>query len=616
MYRALAVLALLAACHHAKVHKPGDEWLEAIKFEGNHAMPNSALLTGLALHRAEQQGRAADPYQVQLDTDRLKGQYMREGFFDVDVQARVERKGDAATVIFVIQEGRRAVTRVQISGLPPEVTFGDVRAKLPLPDNAPFVYEIYDTAKIPLLGVIQNAGYAHAKLDATVDAEITTHTAVIKLVFTPGPRCTFGTVVVQGVTGDLEQAILERLHFHPGEIYSPDAISATQRDIYAMSRFSTVQITPDSGDAAVVNLKIAVSEGARHQLTFGGGFGVDPISYEVRGRAGYSIAGWPAPLYNLNIDLRPAYAYLRDGTGFEPRMRAVATLDRQDLFFTHAKGTVELDFNYLAYEAFTEYGPEAQIGYEYQIVPHFVVRAGWLIQRYDFRDINPLVVGPIAQMIGLNQVEFAAAYKEAVVLDLRDNPVEPRWGFYAEMQAFQGGKFSGGDYTYQQLIPEVRGYVPIGPVVLAARARYGAIFGDAPPTERFYAGGANSNRGFGERELSPSVTGMIAGDSGEITVPYGGTGMIDTSVEARIPIVKIKSMPLNGVVFADGGDVTLTPSQLNVDNLCWAVGLGLRLVTVVGPVRADFGYRIDRTGADDPEPGSTFAFHISLGEAF
>ena len=38
-------------------------------------------------------------------------------------------------------------------------------------------------------------------------------------------------------------------------------------------------------------------------------------------------------------------------------MRAITRLDRQDLFATFAKGTVEVDFNYLAYEAFTEYGP-------------------------------------------------------------------------------------------------------------------------------------------------------------------------------------------------------------------------------------------------------------------
>ena len=158
--------------------------------------------------------------------------------------------------------------------------------------------------------------------------------------------------------------------------------------------------------------------------------------------------------------------------------------------------------------------------------------------------------------------------------------------------------------------------MPIGPVVLAARARYGAIWGDAPPTERFYAGGANSNRGFSERELSPSITGAIAGESGQITIPYGGTGMVDTSLEARIPIASIKTMPLNLVLFGDGGDVTLTPQEVLKEQLYWAVGAGLRLLTVVGPVRADFGYRLNRTGIADAEPESRYAFHLSLGEAF
>ncbi|HEV7559483.1 MAG TPA: hypothetical protein VGO00_28600, partial [Kofleriaceae bacterium] len=66
---------LLAGCHHAPPHKPGDEWLESIEFEGNQQISDDDLLTGLALHRAQKAGRAPDLYQVQVDTDRLKGQY-------------------------------------------------------------------------------------------------------------------------------------------------------------------------------------------------------------------------------------------------------------------------------------------------------------------------------------------------------------------------------------------------------------------------------------------------------------------------------------------------------------------------------------------------------------
>ncbi|HEV7558520.1 MAG TPA: BamA/TamA family outer membrane protein, partial [Kofleriaceae bacterium] len=477
-------------------------------------------------------------------------------------------------------------------------------------------YEVYDLAKVNLLGAVQDAGYAHAKLDAKVRADLPTHTAFVELAFTPGPKCKFGNIDVHGVDGDLRDAILHRLDFAPGDTYSNRAVTKTQREIYGMGRFSTVQVQPEDGDGEVVNMKVAVSESAAHQVTLGGGFGIDPISYEVRGRAGYEVTGWPMPLDTVTVDLRPAYAYLRDGSGYEPRMRAVTRLERQDLFATYAVGSVEVGYNYLAYEAFTEYGPEAQLGYELRLHwPRLKLRVGYLIHYYDFRDPSELVDPALQMMIGIDHPELVGAYQQSIIADFRDHPVEPRLGIYGEIKVTEGTKYAGGDYTYQQVVPELRGYVPIGPVVIAARARYGAIYGEVPPTERFYAGGSTSQRGFAERELSPSVTGTLMNGS-TITVPYGGAGLIDTSIEARFPLARIKKMPLGAVVFLDGGDVTERPAELDIANLNWAAGLGLRLLTVVGPVRADFGYRLNRTGPDDPQPGSSYAFHLSLGEAF
>jgi outer membrane protein assembly factor BamA len=213
--------------------------------------------------------------------------------------------------------------------------------------------------------------------------------------------------------------------------------------------------------------------------------------------------------------------------------------------------------------------------------------------------------------IGIDHPEMVGAYEQSLIADFRDHPIEPRWGLYAEMKVTEGTRFAGGSYEYQQVSPELRGYVPIGPVVLAARARYGAIFGGVPPTERYYAGGSVSQRGFSERELSPSVTGPVNGTT--ITVPYGGAGLLDNSVEARFPLATVKSMPLGGVVFLD---VTDKPSELSLARLNYALGFGLRLKTIIGPARFDFGYRLNRTGPMDPEPGSKYAFHLSLGEAF
>jgi translocation and assembly module TamA len=98
--------------------------------------------------------------------------------------------------------------------------------------------------------------------------------------------------------------------------------------------------------------------------------------------------------------------------------------------------------------------------------------------------------------------------------------------------------------------------------------------------------------------------------------PYGGAAMVDTSFEVRAQLGTIRKMGVGGVVFLDGGDVTTTPAALDFGNLNWAAGAGLRVFTVIGAVRFDFGYRLNRTGPMEPEPNSHYAFHLSIGEAF
>ncbi len=612
-------VTLLASCSRNKPHKPGDEWLKTIKFEGNKEISRSKLKTGLQLRRVQKAGRAPDLYQVDLDRKRLQGQYAREGFFEADVQSRIDRETDEATVVFSIAEGERSRTKVAIIGLPddPDLTTKAVRDQLPIPDGAPFNYETYNLAKPLILGAVQNAGYAHAKLDAQVNGDVATHTANVTLAFTPGPKCKFGTISVQGVDGALRDAILGRLAFKTGETYSIAAVAASQRAIYGLQRFSTVQVQPEDGENAVVNMKVAVAKAAAQQVALGGGFGIEPTVIEVRGRAGYEILGWPHPLEKLTIDLRPAYAYLRDGTGYQPRIRTLARLEHQDLFLPYAIGSVEGGFDYLAYEAFTEYGPRAQLGYELQLgTRKLKLHGGYKIHRYNFRAANELIDDELQMRIGIDQPERVAGFTQSLVADYRDNQVEPRLGFYGEIKVTEATRFAGSDYEYLQVIPELRGFVPLGSVVFAGRARYGRFFGDVPASERFFSGGSTSQRGFSERRLSPSVTGTLM-NGNQVTVPYGGAGLIDTSVEGRFPIMTIRKMPLGGVVFLDGGDVTEEAGDLTLSNLAYSFGLGLRLKTLVGPVRADLGYRLNRVGTvDDPAPGTKFAFHLSLGEAF
>jgi outer membrane protein assembly factor BamA len=615
-----AACALAATgCHHAVVHKPGEEWLSEIKVVGNHSIGDDVIVDGLGLHRALVGGRAIDPYQLSLDADRIRGLYLRRGFFDVDVRTHVKREGGAQTAIFTIDEGVRAGTKVDITGLPDgDTRLRDaVRKTLPLADGAPFDYDAYDNAKRRFADAVQNAGYAHARVDAHVVADRAQHLAVVTLDYDLGPLCTFGDIQINGASQELLDAATARLEIEKGAKYSTGAIEASRSGLYQMGRFSSVRFEPQLGDdkSTVIPVKISVAEGARHTTQLGGGAGIDPLSYEVRGRAGYSVAGWPTPLTTTAIDLRPAYALLRDQDHYEPRARALLSMNRMDLFAPYITGTAELGVDYLVVEAYSLFGPRARLGLSTPLgSPKIQARVGWQLQVVEFQDINPLVDPFTIHRIGLDQTQRSGKYEAAITIDLRDHPIEPRLGLFAEVKAAVGTEFAGGSLDFFEIEPELRGYVPIGPFTIAARARYGGIFGDVPVVERFYAGGASSNRGFSERRLSPSETGYLDGNL--ISIPIGGAGLIDSSVELRLPLGTLYGVAIGGVTFLDGADVTDSATAIDPLNLHWSAGVGLRIATAIGPVRFDVGRRLDRTGSGEPEIGELWAFHLSLGEAF
>ncbi|HEY4178355.1 MAG TPA: BamA/TamA family outer membrane protein [Kofleriaceae bacterium] len=605
-------ISLVGACATTAAHKPGEEYLAKIDVVGNKQVKDKDLTEGLALQRVQKRGRAPDPYQVSVDQDRIKGEYVRRGFLDADVRSRVERKGDAATVIYTVDEGVRAKTKVEVYGIDEPALVAEVKKTLTLKDGDYFDYAKYDLSKEALRGVALDAGYAHTTLTPTVYADRATNVAIVGLDYDLGKKATFGGVTIEGVDGDLKDAVEDRLYFHPGQQYSSRAIAQTSHALYGLNRFSTVRVSPDlDSGGETVAMKVSVAQSAQHEVKLGGGFGADPTAYEVRGRAGYSITAWPFALDTVSVDLRPAYAYLRDGSGYEPRVRALAKLERQDLLWTYSTGTIEGGYDYLTYEAYTSYGPRARLGFSTPIISQRLnVQVGWGIQEAQFSKINALIDDTLQQQIGIDHPERVAAFTQALVLDLRDNLIEPTKGFYAEGRIAEGGAYAGGSYNYYSVVPELRGYVPLGPVVIAARARTGGIFGDIPPTERFFSGGSSTQRGFSERKLAPSAVGM--GQS----IPYGGGGLVETGLEARIPITTVRKMPVGAVTFLDGGDVTETYSDLNYGNLHWAAGVGLRVKTIIGPARLDVGWRLNRTGGMNPDPESKWAFHLGIGEAF
>jgi outer membrane protein insertion porin family len=124
---------------------------------------------------------------------------------------------------------------------------------------------------------------------------------------------------------------------------------------------------------------------------------------------------------------------------------------------------------------------------------------------------------------------------------------------------------------------------------------------DLPASERFFAGGDTTIRGFPLDSVGAPNTISPSG------FPRGGNALLLMNAELRMSVWR----DLGAAFFLDGGNVYDRVSEVNLSELRGSLGFGLRYKSPIGPIRFDVGFKIDRRPA---EPSR--AFHFSIGQAF
>lgn len=621
-------MGLVAACGApARVQTPAADRIAAIRIVGNQALPTGELEPALALHDAIGDGAAIDPFVLAADINRIRAAYLKRGFFEVEVTARVDRgAGASPVVVFHVVEGRRATTRVEVTGLPPELAIAQVRALVALPEGAPFDYAAYEEAKQPLTQLVVNAGYAHAAVRSSVLADPTGATATLRYDIAAGVRCTFGAVrFPDGMPQTLRDAVRARLAFAPGDRFSQRALDESQAAIYEIGRFSSARfVTEGAAGDPVVAISVELVEASRYELHLGGGVGYDPLNWELRGLGGFGITPAALPLLTVSTDARVAVTtpHQIDFDQLLPKISALVALRYLDLLWPRMRGEAELGASYQTVEAYTWTGEHVGLAIAAPLGPRWLqLRIGWVLEELEFTSPSLALDADTQARLRLDHPQRRGAYQASLQLDLRDNPIEPHRGAFLDLRATYGTPAAGGDLTYLQLTPEAHGYLSIGAgIVVAARARVGAIYGDVPVTERYFSGGTSGQRGFAARQLSPLASATTP-DGVVHTVAIGGAGLLETGIELRRRLGTLASYPVGINVFLDGADVTETPGQLDPSNLYWAAGVG-GWAKPVGDfkVRIDLGYRLNERGPDDPLRARRWfdklAFALGIGEAF
>jgi outer membrane protein insertion porin family len=182
-----------------------------------------------------------------------------------------------------------------------------------------------------------------------------------------------------------------------------------------------------------------------------------------------------------------------------------------------------------------------------------------------------------------------------LVADGRDAADAPQRGYRYEVQFERAANVLGGDRVFSQMVVDLRQYAPvlrqtareapsarktIAPVV-ATRLMGGHSTGDVPLSEEFFLGGFDLLRGY---DLF-----SIRGDR-----------FFLGSAELRVPV----GPGLQAVGFTDIGTAWLPGARASLNDIKSSIGLGLRFISPIGPIRFDAAY------------GSRLQTYISLGQSF
>jgi outer membrane protein insertion porin family len=605
--------------------------------------------------------KAGQPFSdstVGADVLRIQGYYRQRGFSAVKVTSQVERREPKAgsefvRVRLVIAEGVRSVIdSVNFQGN----TAIDAAALRSAIGSAPgqpyFEPRISDDGdSIALLYL--NRGYPEVTVEPAPKA--IGDGSKVELVFNvrEGPQILIDHVLIVGNQRTSRDTIMREVQLKSGQPLSQQQEDETRTRITALGLFRRVDISylQLPGERNRRDVVITVEEAPVNTISYGGGLEggkrlvrssetADAVEeFQIAPRGFFQIGRRNLFGKDRSLDLFTRVSFRPKGVSATPG--ATPSLE------TDAGG-----YGFNEYLTRLTYGERRILGTESDItISGGLEQADRSSFAFNRRGASATITRRINRTLGISgrygidktelvriKSNFAAqpdidrlfpqvrlsSVASSLIRDTRVDPLEPTGGSLigadAELAARRIGSQVGffktflQGFTYRQL-PRARS------TVLVFGARVGLATGfprtvttdgvttiveDLPASERFFAGGDTTVRGFTLDRLGAPDT--IDSDG----FPTGGNGLIVLNAEARIPL----RGGLGAVAFVDGGNVWPTVSDMDFSQMRGSVGFGLRYRSPVGPIRVDLGFKLDRRMLPEGERERPTALHISLGQAF
>src|SRR5207249_6618348 len=165
----------------------------------------------------------------------------------------------------------RNVTGVQTCALP------ILKRDLLLQVGDPFNRALFQASADTIVSRLKNLGYPYADILRNYDVDVAALRAVATLEALPGARMRVGQVLITGAEKVDTGTLRRMLSVRAGDWFRQDQLYLTQRDLYGLGMFRSVNVvladtTPPPGESTV-RVVVRVSEAPRHRIRVGAGYG-------------------------------------------------------------------------------------------------------------------------------------------------------------------------------------------------------------------------------------------------------------------------------------------------------------------------------------------------------
>jgi outer membrane protein insertion porin family len=429
-----------------------------------------------------------------------------------------------------------------------------------------------------------------------------------------GPQLTVDRVIVRGNRRTESEVIRRTIEVRPGDPVSDARLLQAERTLYRLGIFSRVDVefARPGLETETRDVVIRVEEGKPRSLTYGVGFDSED---GVRGLLGFTHNNIGGQAYTLRTDLRLAQRNSRFRALFDqPYVFKYPVPLTSSIFYE--EGQVGRD----AFEV-TRYGARTEASRNYESR-----RVGLGL---DYRVVE---LKELAEGTGLNELERKdrpvqiASIFPSFFWDRRDDPLLATRGWSSLAQLQYAFPALGSQANFVKLFLQQTQYLGVGRAgVVAASLRAGGIeaFNELAPddpdvtndlasrnvfiSERFFAGGSTTHRAYDRDELGIRGESLLLPENETNFVPIGGNGLLLFNLEYRFPIAGA----FGGTVFYDVGNVWADWREIDPGEIKSGVGLGVRYLSPIGPLRVDVGYKLDREDGED-----AYAVYLSFGNPF